>query len=374
MYCAIAHYPFADLVVFWISDRARFRVIDTNVNSLSDGDRRRQLEIRLARCEELAALCELIKHTEILWHACEHELTVLATNSRGIQWQIALEHQRSLSIPINWWERMVPGTRLLRQLLLKPQISVQELQARWHNIATKMKKLMRQKNEYESFFAATEQPFNELLAQTGVMPNVVAQEIENLRAQLGSDHQAGLAYVSHGVQPIFSIDNHSAGCVMNQHEFYRALEFDIRRARTSIEIVSPYVSRSRSESIWPQLLNARRRGVSLTIYMKPVEEQGANLQDAAIELIRKGQKEDIRIIEVPLIHQKVALIDNRICWEGSLNMLSHKNTDELMRRLDGTQTVLQVRKKLKFLVSDHSHADAVSDLKNQDLLTLPSFA
>lgn len=39
------------------------------------------------------------------------------------------------------------------------------------------------------------------------------------------------------------------------------------------------------------------------------------------------------------IHEKIAVIDNAILWEGSLNILSHKNTTERMRRIQSTLEV-----------------------------------
>lgn len=41
---------------------------------------------------------------------------------------------------------------------------------------------------------------------------------------------------------------------------------------------------------------------------------------------------DIELIPKPLSHEKLAVIDDKIIWHGSLNILSHKNTSELMIR------------------------------------------
>ena len=34
------------------------------------------------------------------------------------------------------------------------------------------------------------------------------------------------------------------------------------------------------------------------------------------------------------MHEKIAVIDSRIVWVGSLNILSHKNASEIMMRID----------------------------------------
>lgn len=46
------------------------------------------------------------------------------------------------------------------------------------------------------------------------------------------------------------------------------------------------------------------------------------------------------------MHQKVALIDNEIAWEGSL-ILSHNSTEEKIRRLVGLNTVEEIVNNLE---------------------------
>ena len=36
------------------------------------------------------------------------------------------------------------------------------------------------------------------------------------------------------------------------------------------------------------------------------------------------------------MHEKIAVIDSRIVWVGSLNILSHKNASEIMMRIEST--------------------------------------
>jgi hypothetical protein len=42
------------------------------------------------------------------------------------------------------------------------------------------------------------------------------------------------------------------------------------------------------------------------------------------------------------MHQKVAIIDNKIAWEGSLNIFSHNDSEEQMRRIEGEKTIKQI--------------------------------
>lgn len=53
------------------------------------------------------------------------------------------------------------------------------------------------------------------------------------------------------------------------------------------------------------------------------------------------------VIERHSMHQKVAIIDGTIAWEGSLNILSHKDTEEQMRRFEGQSTVEEIIRNLE---------------------------
>lgn len=47
-------------------------------------------------------------------------------------------------------------------------------------------------------------------------------------------------------------------------------------------------------------------------------------------------------------HRKLAIIDCKILWEGSLNILSHNNTREIMRRINSPSVSLQMINFLKY--------------------------
>ena len=48
-----------------------------------------------------------------------------------------------------------------------------------------------------------------------------------------------------------------------------------------------------------------------------------------------------------LFHRKLAIIDRKILWEGSLNILSQSHSRELMRRIEDRETTLETFNFLK---------------------------
>jgi len=53
----------------------------------------------------------------------------------------------------------------------------------------------------------------------------------------------------------------------------------------------------------------------------------------APQVIEQMRAIGVEVIERRRMHQKVAIIDRSIAWEGSLNILSHNDSNEQMRRL-----------------------------------------
>ena len=87
----------------------------------------------------------------------------------------------------------------------------------------------------------------------------------------------------------------------------------------------------------------------MVINTKPVEEQNALLRNMAYEGIAKLQDIGVRVIVTAGHHRKLAIIDDDIIWEGSLNILSQNDSCEIMRRICSKQMTSQM---LRFLNLD----------------------
>ena len=83
------------------------------------------------------------------------------------------------------------------------------------------------------------------------------------------------------------------------------------------------------------------------INFKAYQSSSGKMKEEAEYIIKKFRSIGIKVIEKSKMHEKIALIDNAIAWEGSLNILSHRDTGEHMRRLEGTSTVEEIIKNLE---------------------------
>jgi ssDNA-binding Zn-finger/Zn-ribbon topoisomerase 1 len=117
----------------------------------------------------------------------------------------------------------------------------------------------------------------------------------------------------------------------NQAFFYKAFQKDLSGATDKVVIVSPFITQNRIASFEAIFRELHGKGVKSFIITKPFREQ--NVSPAlGKEIADSLRRLNIEVIPKPLSHEKLAVVDGRIIWHGSLNILSHKNTSELMVR------------------------------------------
>ena len=132
----------------------------------------------------------------------------------------------------------------------------------------------------------------------------------------------------------------------NQDTFYKPFERDLLATRKRVVIESPFITTKRIGMLMPTLSKLCRRGIKVVINTKPLDEHDAVLRDQALMAI--GQLQDIGTIVLFTKghHRKLAIIDDDILYEGSLNILSQNDSCEIMRRINDEPSV---REMLRFI-------------------------
>jgi hypothetical protein len=130
--------------------------------------------------------------------------------------------------------------------------------------------------------------------------------------------------------------------------FYPAFCADLESSKSLVEVFSPFVTRRRASFLAGYLRELIRRRIAVSLYTRPPSDQFDTEQamESATDALQFLSKLGIRIVEISRMHEKVAFIDDHVCWHGSLNILSHVDTGESMIRLVGQNTVKQIRASL----------------------------
>jgi len=124
--------------------------------------------------------------------------------------------------------------------------------------------------------------------------------------------------------------------VYTQRNFYTAFFADILNAKKKIIIFSPFISERQIDNFIHIFKLLKRRGVEMIIFTRPAVNQSEISQEGIENLIKNIQDEGILVNTKRYnMHEKVSIIDDTIVWMGSLNILSHRYTSEIMYRLVG---------------------------------------
>lgn len=130
--------------------------------------------------------------------------------------------------------------------------------------------------------------------------------------------------------------------------FYDAFLRDLEAAREEVIIESPYITNSRVQQLRPILQDLVDRGVKVYIITRDPGEHEENL-----EIQAEGEIAEFEIMGVQVLmysgnhHRKLAILDRKILWEGSLNILSQTRSREIMRGIESKKLTMQMFNFLK---------------------------
>lgn len=84
------------------------------------------------------------------------------------------------------------------------------------------------------------------------------------------------------------------------------------------------------------------RSIRVRAYVRPRAEQPETLRRTYPGAIRNLETRGVQVLCRPGMHEKVAAIDGRILWHGSLNILSHNDSRESMLRFESRDLVHEI--------------------------------
>ncbi|MGB4768138.1 MAG: phospholipase D-like domain-containing protein [Candidatus Saccharimonas sp.] len=119
----------------------------------------------------------------------------------------------------------------------------------------------------------------------------------------------------------------------DQNSFYHAFMYDMRHAKKQLVIESPFITSRRVRMLLPIFEQLRKHGVRVVINTRDPEDHDGTYQAQAAEAVALFHALDIVVLYTAGHHRKLAIIDNEVVWEGSLNILSFSDSCEIMRRI-----------------------------------------
>ncbi len=138
------------------------------------------------------------------------------------------------------------------------------------------------------------------------------------------------------------MNNIESSRLYNNETFYYAFEKDLQHAVSFVLIESPFITTRRMETLSPIIRKLRRRGVVIVVNTHNPEEHNHDYAPQAYGAIRTVQDMGVKVLYTVKHHRKLAIVDDAILWEGSLNILSQSDSCEMMRRITSRTAVTEL--------------------------------
>jgi hypothetical protein len=120
----------------------------------------------------------------------------------------------------------------------------------------------------------------------------------------------------------------------DEDTFYKAFMRDLNNCKYEAVIESPFITRNRVARVLPIFEKMRSRQVRIIVNTRHPAEHDAPYDAQAWRAIEQMQNMGIMVLFTGGHHRKLAVLDRKILWEGSLNVLSQNESCEVMRRIE----------------------------------------
>jgi phosphatidylserine/phosphatidylglycerophosphate/cardiolipin synthase-like enzyme len=139
-----------------------------------------------------------------------------------------------------------------------------------------------------------------------------------------------------------------ASTLYDEATFYPKFIDDLKHCQHETIIESPFITGRRASMLLPVLQKLKARNVRIAITTRDPEEHDDDyFRNEARRAVSSFQQLGIQVIYANRHHRKLAIIDREVLYEGSLNILSHNDSREIMRRIESVQLAWQMARFVK---------------------------
>ena len=134
----------------------------------------------------------------------------------------------------------------------------------------------------------------------------------------------------------------------NEQSFYNTFIKDVKRAQSTVVIESPFLTEKRALYFARLFNRLARKGVRVRVNTRNPRHHDKLLEIQAWKSIRILRDSGVKVYFFnDMRHRKLAIIDQQILWEGSLNILSQVLSKEIMRRTNSAELARQMARFTK---------------------------
>ncbi len=137
--------------------------------------------------------------------------------------------------------------------------------------------------------------------------------------------------------------------LFDEKTFYQTFLEDLKLCQREVIIESPFITSSRMKTFDRIFQSLLRAGIKIYIITRDPSEHDNGYEIQSEDTIRLCEEIGIQVLLCKgNHHRKLAILDRKILWEGSLNILSQSISREIMRRIESRDVTMEMFNFLHF--------------------------
>lgn len=131
--------------------------------------------------------------------------------------------------------------------------------------------------------------------------------------------------------------------LLNEETFYPAFTKDLKNCQSELLIECPFITTRRLHQLLPMFQRLKEQKVRIVINTRdPQTNEDEYRREDAHCAISRLQHTGVHVLYTGGHHRKLVVIDRKVLYEGSLNVLSQNSSCEVMRRIESAQLAWQM--------------------------------
>ena len=139
------------------------------------------------------------------------------------------------------------------------------------------------------------------------------------------------------------LEEQKLSTLFNDKTFYKAFMDDLLEAQKEVIIYSPFASKFRTDFLKQTIERLKKRNIEVFIFTRPITDYESIFQPQIECALKRYEELGVCVYYLcGSIHEKLAIVDRAILWEGSLNILSQRSSKEVMRRTENEESAKEM--------------------------------
>lgn len=131
--------------------------------------------------------------------------------------------------------------------------------------------------------------------------------------------------------------------LFDEKTFYQTFLRDLGRCRSEVIIESPYITNERMRTFDRIFQKLLQKNIKIYVFTRDPKEHNEFMEPQSESVIEWCETIGIQVLLCTgNHHRKLAILDRKILWEGSLNILSQTHSREIMRRIENEELTMQM--------------------------------